>query len=92
MTLRPLMQRARSVFHRMKVDRDEAASSSIDVDRSTVEAEKSDGPVTHPEEALPNNGAELPGVPFEELQHGIQEVEAVAQTWSKLSLIFVFVK
>lgn len=93
MTLRPLMQRARSVLHRMKVDRDEAASSSsVDLDRNTVEAEKSDEPVTHPEEALPNNGAELPGVPFEELQHGIQEVEAVAQTWSKLSLIFVFIK
>lgn len=92
MALRPLIQRARSVLHRMKVDRDEAASSSVDVDRNTVEAEKSDGPVTHPEEALPNNGAELPGVPFEELQHGIQEVEAVAQTWSKLSLVFVFIK
>ncbi|KAJ5448739.1 Major facilitator superfamily domain general substrate transporter [Penicillium cf. griseofulvum] len=90
MTLRLLMQRARTVFHRMKVDKDEAASSS-DVDRSTVEPEKSDEPVTHPEEALPNNGAEIPGVPYEELQHGIQEVEAVAETWSRASLIFVFI-
>ncbi|KAJ5253382.1 hypothetical protein N7497_002778 [Penicillium chrysogenum] len=91
MTLRPLMQRARSVFHRMKLDSDEAASSSVDIDRNTVEAEKTDGPITHPEETLPNNGAELPGVPYEELQHGIQEVEAVTQTWSKVSLIFVFI-
>ncbi|KAJ5374648.1 hypothetical protein N7517_006654 [Penicillium concentricum] len=90
MTLRPLIQRARSVFHRMKVDNDEA-SSSVDVDRNTVEPEKSDGQIIHPEEALPNNGAELPGVPYEELQHGIQEVEAVAQTWSRASLIFVFI-
>jgi hypothetical protein len=92
MTLRPLMQRARSVFHRMKLDSDEAASSSVDIDRNTVEAEKTDGPITHPEDTLPNNGAELPGVPYEELQHGIQEVEAVTQTWSKVSLIFVFIK
>jgi hypothetical protein len=75
----------------MKVDNDEARSSS-DVDRSTVEPEKSDGPITHPEKTLPNSGAEIPGVPYEELQHGIQEVEAVAQTWSKASLIFVFIK
>lgn len=75
----------------MKVDKDEAASSSVDVD-NIVDAEKSDGTITHPKDALPNNGAELPGVPFEDLQHGIQEVEAVAQTWSKVSLIFVFIK
>jgi nicotinamidase-related amidase len=33
-----------------------------------LEAEKTDGPITHPEDTLPNNGAELPGVPYEELQ------------------------
>lgn len=93
MTLRPLIQRARAVFRRMKVDSDDAASSSsVEVDRNTVEAEKSEGSISHPEDTLPNNGAELPGVPYEELQHGIQEVEAVAQTWSKVSLIFVFIK
>lgn len=87
------MQRARSVFYRMKKDKDEAATtSSVEIDTNTVEQSKSDGPAPHPEEALPNNGAELPGVPYEELQHGIQEVEAVAQTWSRASLIFVFIK
>jgi hypothetical protein len=92
MNVRPLMQRARSVFHRMKVDQDEAASSSVEVDRNTVEPEKSEGPDRHADEALPNNGAELPGVSFDELQHGVQEVEAVAQTWSKPALIFTFIK
>jgi hypothetical protein len=76
----------------MKLDSDEAASSSDEIDTNTVEAEKTDGPITHPEKTLPNNGAELPGVPYEELQHGIQEVEAVTQTWSKVSLILVFIK
>lgn len=92
MNLRPVIQRARSVFYRMKTDRDEAASSSVEVEGNTVEQSKTDGPPPPVDEALPNNGAELPGVPYEELQHGIQEVEAVAQTWTKLSLVLVFIK
>jgi hypothetical protein len=97
MALRPLIKRAQAVFRRTSADRDEAAASSIDtgpgVDRTTVHNGKTDGErISHPEDALPNNGAELPGVPFEELQRGVQEAEAVAQTWSKASLIFVFIK
>ncbi|KAJ5138379.1 uncharacterized protein N7515_003227 [Penicillium bovifimosum] len=91
MNVRPLLQRARSVFHRIKIDQDEAASYSDEVDRQNVGPEKSERPARHADEALPNNGAELPGVPFEELQHGVQEVEAVAQTWSKVALIFTFI-
>jgi hypothetical protein len=97
MLLRPLIKRAQAVFRRTSADREEAAASSTDtgsdVDRTTVHNGKSDGErISHPEDALPNNGAELPGVPFEELQRGVQEAEAVAQTWSKASLIFVFIK
>jgi len=97
MTLRPLIKRAQAVFRRTSVDRDEAAASSVDtgadVDRTTVHDTKTDGQrISHPEDALPNNGAELPGVSFDELQRGVQEAEAVAQTWSKTSLVFVFIK
>jgi hypothetical protein len=97
MALRPLIKRAQAVFRRTSADREEAAASSVDtgadVDRTTVHNSKTDGErISHPEDALPNNGAELPGVPYEELQRGVQEAEAVAQTWSKASLIFVFIK
>lgn len=97
MSFRPLIRRAVAVFRRSSADREEATTSSVDtgvdVDRSTVHNSKTDGErVPHPEEALPNNGAELPGVPFDELQSGVQQAEAVAASWSKASLIFVFIK
>ncbi|OGE56486.1 hypothetical protein PENARI_c003G04411 [Penicillium arizonense] len=91
MAIRPLIKRARAVFHRTRLDREEAVSSSIDVDTSNVNEPKTDQ--THPvaDEALPNNGAEVPGVPFEELQHGVKDAEAIAQTWSKPALIAVLI-
>lgn len=97
MSFRPLIRRAVAVFRRTSADREETSASSvdtgIDVDRSTVHDTKTDGQrITRPEDALPNNGAELPGVPFDDLQHGVQEAEAMAQTWSRASLIFVFIK
>lgn len=94
MTIRPLVRKARAVFHRMKTDTDKATSSSVEVDTSTVEENKRDYPAEEapPEEALPKNGAELPGVPAEELQHGVKDVEAVTQTWSRATLIAVFIK
>lgn len=97
MSFRPLIRRAVAVFRRSSADREEASASSVDtgvdVDRTTVHNSKTDGErISHPEEALPNNGAELPGVPYNELQHGVQEAEAVAASWSKASLIFVFIK
>ncbi|CAI7667865.1 unnamed protein product [Penicillium bialowiezense] len=96
MSFRPLIRRAVAVFRRSSADREEASASSVDtgvdVDRTTVHNSKTDGErISHPEEALPNNGAELPGVPYNELQHGVQEAEAVAASWSKASLIFVFI-
>ncbi|CAG8023798.1 unnamed protein product [Penicillium olsonii] len=96
MSFRPLIRRAVAVFRRSSADREEAATSSVDtgvdVDRSHVQNSKTDGERTpHPEEALPNNGAELPGVPYDELQSGVQQAEAVAATWSKPTLVFVFI-
>lgn len=94
MAIRPLVRRARAVFHRLKADSDKATSSSDEVGTATVEENKRDGPGQEcpPGEALPNNGAELPGVPPEELQHGVKDVEAVTQTWSRATLIAVFIK
>lgn len=78
----------------MKTDSDKATSSSVEVGTTTVEENKQDdsGQASSPEETLPNNGAELPGVSPEELQHGVRDVEAVTQTWSRATLIAVFIK
>lgn len=92
MAIRPLIKRARAVFHRTRLDREEAVNSSIDVDTSNVNEPKTDQTYPVADEALPNNGAEVPGVPFEELQHGVKDAEAIAQTWSKPALIAVLIK
>lgn len=99
MGIRPLIRRGRAVFRRVKVDQDEAVSSSVDNDvaRTTVEPEKiHDGekqiaPVDS-DASVANNGAELPGVPYDELQTGVKDMEALATNWSKGALIAVFIK
>jgi len=99
MGLRPLIRRGRAVFRRVKFDQDETASSSANTDiaRTTVESEKNKdreqqtAPV-EPDAPIANNGAELPGVPYDELQTGVKDIEALAKTWSKGALIAVFIK
>jgi hypothetical protein len=94
-----LIQRGRAVFRRVKLDQEEAASSSVDGDvaRSTVEPEKSHdreqrtAPVDR-DAPVANNGAELPGVPYDELQTGVKDMEALAENWPKGALIAVFIK
>jgi hypothetical protein len=101
MGLRPLIRRGRAVFRRVKLDQEETATTSsidADVSRTTVEpTEKSrDGeaqiPPTDPEEGIATNGKGVAPVPFEKLQTGVKDVEALAETWSKTSLIAVFIK
>lgn len=78
----------------MKTDSDKATSLSVEGGTTAVEENKRDEPFqgSSLEEALPSNGAELPGMPPEELQHGVKDVEAVTQTWSRATLIAVFIK
>lgn len=101
MGLRPLIRRGRAVFRRVKLDQEETATTSsvdADVSRTTVEpTEKShDGeaqiPPADPEEGVATNGKGVAPVPFDQLQTGVRDVEALAETWSKTSLIAVFIK
>ena len=49
-------------------------------------------PVTDDTTADNSDGALQPELPGEELQRGVQEVEAVTLTWSKTMLVAVFFK
>lgn len=96
MGIRPLVRRGRAVFRRFRDD--EAASSSVDqnsLDQSGVVQSTTEGkantdaekvpPVyeqTEPQEELPNAAA----------QHGVRDAEAITLTWSKATMIFVFMK
>lgn len=97
MGIRPLVKRGRAVFRRYRDD--EAASSSVDRDSveqsAVVEESKAKGKTdpdaekapptyeqTGPQQELPNKSA----------QHGVRDAEAIALTWSKSTLIFVFIK
>ena len=100
MGLRPLIRRGRAVFRRIKLDQEEAATSSsvdADVSRTTVEPEKShdreaQSPPADSETAVATNGKGVEPVPYDELQTGVKDIEALAETWSKGALIAVFIK
>ncbi|KAJ5139984.1 hypothetical protein N7448_003392 [Penicillium atrosanguineum] len=99
MGLRPLIRRGRAVFRRIKLDQVEAATSSsvdADVSRTTVEPEKSHDreaqtPPADSETVVATNGKGVAPVPYDELQTGVRDVEALAETWSKGALIAVFI-
>ncbi|KAJ6015157.1 Major facilitator superfamily domain general substrate transporter [Penicillium herquei] len=87
--MRPLLRRARNVFGRGLKD-DGARSSSVDT--GSVGAgdatEKKDGDVTNFVAPFNENGAELPEP---ELQRGVSDAEALTLTWTKKTLILVFI-
>lgn len=92
MGIRPLIQRARTALRRMSAD--DAESSSVEnssINRSTVEQSKRDPAVN---DATIGNGHNDPGAEehSEVLQAGVRDVEAVTQTWSRATLITVFLK
>ncbi|KAJ5193569.1 hypothetical protein N7449_009711 [Penicillium cf. viridicatum] len=82
MGVRLLVRRARTVFSRVAAS---DAASSVDtpaVDRTTAEESKRD-PAT-------DTDVQQPETPAEDLQHGVRDIEAITMTWSKRTLIMVF--
>ncbi|KAJ5511406.1 hypothetical protein LT330_003914 [Penicillium expansum] len=82
MGVRILVRRARTVFSRIAAS---DAGSSVDtpaVDGTTAEESKRD-PAADPE-------VQQPELPSEDLQHGVRDIEAITMTWSKRTLIMVF--
>ncbi|KAE8144556.1 hypothetical protein BDV25DRAFT_145497 [Aspergillus avenaceus] len=85
MAIRPLIRRARAVFHRMSADE----TARPVTDRATEESKQD--PITT--NVVPHIGAEdqQPDIPSEDVQHGVRDVEAVTLTWSKTTLMAVFI-
>ncbi|KAJ5593741.1 hypothetical protein N7537_010645 [Penicillium hordei] len=82
MGVRLLFRRARTVFSRVAAS---DAASLVDtpaVDGTTAEESKRD-PATDTE-------VQQPEMPAEDLQHGVRDIEAITMTWSKRTLIMVF--
>lgn len=84
MGVRLLVRRARTVFSRVAAS---DAASSVDtpaVDGTAAEESKRD-PATDTE-------VQQPETPAEDLQHGVRDIEAITMTWSRRTLIMVFLK
>ncbi|KAJ5153610.1 Major facilitator superfamily domain general substrate transporter [Penicillium coprophilum] len=83
MGVRLLVRRARTVFSRM------AASDA----GSSEETTPSDGPTAEGRKTASarDDEAQRPEVPAEDLQHGVRDIEAITMTWSKRTLILVFI-
>ncbi|KAL2838040.1 major facilitator superfamily domain-containing protein [Aspergillus pseudoustus] len=89
MGVRPLVRRARTVFRRLSADETES-DETISIDLNSARGDKglasADGAPTastffRPDDNLPTRTA----------QRGVQDVEAVTLTWSKNTLIAVFI-
>ena len=90
MGVRPLMRRGRTVWRHIlsRENRDnenEVHMSSVEGDKGSTEGDMGRPPSyssSEPQNMMPDLYA----------QHGVQDVEAVTITWSKRTLIAVFVK
>ncbi|KAJ5707806.1 hypothetical protein N7488_007607 [Penicillium malachiteum] len=87
--IRPLLRRARTVFSRMRENR--ATTTSFEegnVEQSTVQESKGEQPAPNVEgEQSESDGEHIDAHD----QHGIRDVEAITMTWSRNTLIFVFI-
>ncbi|KAJ6038518.1 hypothetical protein N7499_004384 [Penicillium canescens] len=85
MGLRPLIKRGRAVMRRLGADNtDTAPSSSVETTEGATFEEAKREPTV---EAT----AQEPEQPAAGLQHGVRNVEAITMTWSKTTLICVFI-
>lgn len=84
MGVRLLVRRARTVFSRMAAPDAGSSVETSAVGGTTVEESKRD-PASDSE-------VQQPEVPAEDLQHGVRDIEAITMTWSKRTLILVFIK
>ena len=81
-----VLSRLRDTFRRPPTD--DAGSSAV---ISTAEEHKKD-PATDGAAVVNSSDESRPELPSENLQRGVQHVEAVTLAWSKASLIAVFLK
>lgn len=86
--IRPLMRRVRTVFSRVSTD--QVASLSAQQPNPENE-EKTPDTTENLSSDVMNEGLKYE-VPTEGLQHGVSDAEAVTLTWSKTTLIAVFIK
>ena len=82
MGVRPLIRRARIVFRRLSTDDNENDDTLA---QDTI-GDRKDG------SRSPTSSVALEVIPDGSAQHGVQDVEAVTMTWSKGTLIAVFIK
>lgn len=87
MSLRPVLRRFRTVLQRMKLDEAEEQQS---FEKSSFGEGKKD-PIAENTVVADNDQGD-PNLPQDGLQHGVRDVEAVTLTWSKTTLICVFIK
>lgn len=86
MSLRPVLRRFRTVLQRMRLDEAEQQS----VEKTSIHEGKKD-PIAENTVVADNDQGD-PNLPQDGLQHGVRDVEAVTLTWSKTTLICVFIK
>ncbi|KAJ5953063.1 uncharacterized protein N7479_011476 [Penicillium vulpinum] len=84
MGVRHLVRRARTVFSRLAASKAGSSVTTTAVEGIAVEESKRD-PASDTE-------VQQPEVPAEGLQHGVRDIEAITMTWSKRTLILVFIK
>lgn len=88
---RPMLRRAGHVFSRGKKN-DDARSSSVDTGSAgaaEAASEKKDPNVTDFVHPTNENGEELPEP---DTQQGVSDAEALTLTWTKKTLLLVFIK
>ncbi|OQE36838.1 hypothetical protein PENCOP_c011G07908 [Penicillium coprophilum] len=83
MGVRLLVRRARTVFSRMAASDAGSSEETTVADGTTVEERKT--------ASVRDDEAQRPEVPAEDLQHGVRDIEAITMTWSKRTLILVFI-
>ncbi|KAJ5588017.1 Major facilitator superfamily domain general substrate transporter [Penicillium hispanicum] len=83
--MRPLLRRARTFFSRKSADR---TTVSVDPHHIGESTETKDPAATDNVVGCTNNESQLPQ---DGLQHGVSDAEAIALTWSKKTLVLVFI-
>lgn len=84
MGVRPLIRRARIVFRRMSTEGNDNDNDRLA--QNIAHDVKKDGARS------PASSVALEEIPDGSAQHGVQDVEAVTMTWSRGTLIAVFIK
>lgn len=88
--IRPLMRRARALFSRASAD--QASTTAVEQSTGGEIGETKGAESTDNVTPIEINENLKDAIPTEGLQHGVSDAEAVTLTWSKTTLIAVFIK